>query len=180
MRHVNIPIFNLGFKDNDTGLCGKDMIKKILIGRITLDLLFGKSSAFYNTHYNSGLINDSFELEYVCENEFSHSIISGEANNPEAVKTAILEEINKMTDNINIEDFNRQKIIAKSSHIRSFNSPENVASANLEAMFNNFDNFDFNSVLESITITDINEHLKTLTEELSVLSVILPKENSNE
>ena len=47
-------------------------------------------------------------------------------------------------------------------------------------MFNNFDNFDFNSVLESITITDINEHLKTLTEELSVLSVILPKENSNE
>ena len=177
---VNIPIFNLGFKDNDTGLYGKDMIKKILIGRITLDLLFGKSSAFYNTHYNSGLINDSFELEYVCENEFSHSIISGEANNPEAVKTAILEEINKMTDNINIEDFNRQKIIAKSSHIRSFNSPENVASANLEAMFNNFDNFDFNSVLESITITDINEHLKTLTEELSVLSVILPKENSNE
>ena len=177
---VNIPIFNLGFKDNETGLRGKEMIKKILIGRITLDLLFGKSSSFYNKHYNSGLINDSFELEYVCDNEFSHSIISGEADNPEKVKVAVLSEISNMINNINIDDFNRQKIIAKSSHIRSFNSPENVASANLEAMFNNFDNFDFNSILETITINDINEHLKTLTEELSVLSVVYPKENSNE
>ena len=85
-----------------------------------------------------------------------------------------------MINNINIDDFNRQKIIAKSSHIRSFNSPENVASANLEAMFNNFDNFDFNPVIDTITVNDINEHLKTLTEENLVLSVIFPKENSNE
>ncbi len=173
---VNIPIFNLGFKDADIGLSGSDMIKKILIGRITLDLLFGKSSNFYNKHYNSGLINDSFELEYVCEKEFSHSIISGEANNPEDVKKAVLEEIKNAIDNINSDDFNRQKIIAKSSHIRSFNSPENVASANLEAMFNDFDNFEFNNILDSITIEDINNQLKTMKEEFTVLSVVLPKE----
>lgn len=173
---VNIPLFNIGFKDNQTGLSGDNMIKKIVTGKIALDILFGKSSTFYNRLYNTGLINDSFETEYVCEKEFSHSIISGESHNPEKVKEEIIKEINSVIDNIDEKDFNRQKIMNKSSHIRSFNSPESVASANMEGIFNNFNNYNFDKIIDELTIEDINNHIKTMTEDLCVLSVILPKE----
>ncbi len=173
---VNIPLFNIGFKDNQTGLSGDEMIKKIVIGKISLDLLFGKSSKFYNDLYNSGIINDSFDTEYVCENEFSHSIISGESTTPEKVKEEIIKEIRKNINNISETDLNRQKILNKSSHIRSFNNPESVASANLEGIFNNFNNYKFDKIIDEITVEDINNHIKTMTEDLCVLSVILPKE----
>lgn len=173
---VNIPLFNIGFKDNQIGLSGDAMIKKIAIGKIALDILFGKSSRFYDRHYNSGLINDSFETEYVCEKEFSHTIISGESMYPEKVKDEIISEINSHIDNVNEEDLNRQKIMNKSSHIRSFNSPENVASANLEAVFNKFNNYNFNNIIDEITTEDINNFIKTMTKELCVLSVVSPKE----
>ena len=173
---VNIPLFNIGFKDNNIGLSGDDMIKKIVIGKIALDILFGKSSSFYNRLYDQGLITDSFDTEYVCENEFSHSIISGESTSPEKVKEEILKEISNTIDNINFKDFTRQKILNKSSHIRSFNSPENVASANLESIFNKFNNYNFDKIIDQVTLNDINNHIKTMTEDLCVHSVILPKE----
>ena len=173
---VNIPIFNIGFKDNQTGLSGDDMIKKIVTGKITLDILFGKSSTFYNRLYNLGVINDTFDTEYVCEKEFSHSIISGESNDPNTVKEEVLNEIKVRINNIDEKDFIRQKIMNKSSHIRSFNSPENVASANLEGVFNNFSNYNFDKIIDEITIEDINKQLISMTEDLCVLSVVLPKE----
>ena len=177
---VNIPLFNIGFKDNDIGLSGDAMIKKIITGKIALDVLFGKSSSFYNRLYDLGLITDSFETEYVCEKEFSHSIISGESTSPEKVKEEIIKEISKTIDHIDEKDFIRQKIMNKSSHIRSFNSPDNVASANLESVFNNFNNYNFDKIIDEITLEDINNHIKTMTEDLCVYSVVLPKEQNNE
>lgn len=172
---VNIPIYNIGFKDNNLPLDGKELIKKVLTGKITLDILFGRSSDFYTKSYADGLINDTFETEYCCEKKFAHSIISGESEMPENVKIAVLDVLSKSEDIITADMLSIQKILVKSDFIKSFNNIESITRANLEGLFNGYNNLSTLDILEEINLTDIINYAKTMNESTLVLSVINPK-----
>ncbi len=173
---VSIPIFNIGFKSNRTGFVGKDYAKLCCIGKCALDILFGKSSLFYDTMYKKGYINDSFGTEFSCEKQFVNSILSGESNNIEGLTIEVQKTIDKATnDGITDREFERQSKITKSSYIKMFNSPESVARFAMECYFNGHNILEHMEIINSITKTDIEDFIKTMTKEKRVVSVILPK-----
>jgi len=170
---VSMPIFNIGFKDNVSYIEGNDYIKKNLIGKIVLDTLFGRSSKFYDRLYTKGLINDSFDIEYSLEKHYGHSILSGESEDPKAVYEEVFKTIDEYNrSGISDEELSRQLNIAKSSFICQFNNIEETTRAIMEAHFNNYNLYDSPQIFNTVTKTDINNAIKQLKREYSVLSVI--------
>ncbi len=93
---VSRPIFHLGFKDNDTDVCGFDLAKKEMEVEILLEYLFGKSSPFYNELYEKGLINNECDCWYDLSDYFSFCVINGESGEPEAVRSRAFESVEKL------------------------------------------------------------------------------------
>ncbi len=172
---ISMPLFNIGFKDTPPKK-GKSLIKQEIIGKMALDMVFGKSSEFYDKCYAESLINDSYDIDYECEPNFCHAIIAGEANDPDAVLEKAIKEAEKVIkDGINNDDFKRQINIEKSIFIKDFGSVEATARNIMEAYFGEYSLFDVADIIGTITKEDILEKLKIFTKENSVLSVILPK-----
>lgn len=174
---VSMPLFAIGFKDKPAGK-GKDLVRKEIIGRMALDIVFGKSGDFFDECYNMGLINDSYGIDFECEPNFCHSMIQGESETPdEVLKRVVLYAKRRMDEGITYEELSTQKNIEKSMFIKDFNRVENVARNAMEAYFGGYGLFDVLEVIESITKEDIDRQLKKFTEENSVLSVIRPEQN---
>ena len=74
---VALPIFLLGFKDSELKQRGGDMLRKQITTEVLLEMLAGKSSPLYNTLYEKGLINDSFELDFSSETDYAHTVMGG-------------------------------------------------------------------------------------------------------
>ncbi len=174
---VSRPLFHIGFKDNNNSCIGEAFSKKDIVGRMALDMAFGKSSSFFDRNYNSGLINDSFEFEYSCENDYSHSILSGESEAPEKVRDEILKEIKSICNNgITEEDFIRHKNVEKSMYIKQWGNIESTARNMMNAHLGGYDFYNILNILNDIAQDDILNQLESLKEDLCVTSVINPKE----
>ena len=172
---VSMPIFNIGFKDKNTKLSGDAFVKRNIIGKIVLDLLFGRSSKFYNELYSEGLINESFDIEYSLESEYGYSLLAGESKNPHKVYEFVLKTLEEYyIAGITENELTRQINIAKSSYICQFNNIEETARAIMESHFNNYNLYNTLDVYDTITTEDINSAIKELKKEFSVLSVINP------
>ncbi len=174
---VSIPIFNIGYKCNNTGLVGKEYAKLCCIGKIALEIMFGKSSSFYDNMYKKGLINDSFATEFSCEKQFVNSIISGESEYVDVLSEEIQSTIENFIKNkVTNADFNRQLKMLKSSFIKLFNSPEAIARFSMECYFNQHNILDHIEVMNTLKKEDIDEFIKSMTKDKRVVSVILPKD----
>src|SRR5699024_6810238 len=64
---VSMPLFALGFKDQDITDGGNRLLEKLVANEIILDMLAGTSSDIYSYLYEKGLIDSSFSTEYTGE-----------------------------------------------------------------------------------------------------------------
>ena len=174
---VSIPMFRVGFKDNQPNQTGNELLKKDIETEIILQAVFGKSTDFYLDLYEKGLINSSFETESDMQNQYGFSIIGGESKTPNEVYDAIKKELDRCRkDGIDKECIDRAKKVIKSDEIRLFNSVENLGNSYIKLLINNFNPFDFNSVVDSITYDDIQRRLEEHFDTSNcVLSVVKPK-----
>jgi len=174
---VSVPSFIFGYKDTDTGYDGKKLLKKSTEFSVILELAFGKTSAIYNELVNKGLIMGFLDFDAECEKSYSHISVSGESNNPEAVRDVIFKGIQKLKETgINEKDFIRLKKAYTGRFLRQFDHLTSVAHGFLSNAFNNIGLFDYMDIVSEITIDDINKRLNdSFTEELSVLSIVEPK-----
>ena len=79
---TSIPIFNLGIKDINLGLTGKNQVIKDVTTNLILEILFSRSSEFYQELYTEGLIDDQFGAYYSGKTDYGYSIISGTSEKP--------------------------------------------------------------------------------------------------
>lgn len=173
---VSTPLFNIGFKDNNCGLMGKEQIKKDVVTNIILDMLFGSSSTFYNELYDEGLIDNSFSSYYTGKKTYGHSLVVGQSNNPKEVYERILELIEKPMDTILLEEsFRRIKRKSIGEFLMGCNSIEFLANNFIDLYFGEFLLIDYLDLLETIKYEDIikrfKEHFK---KESTVISIINP------
>lgn len=173
---VAMPLFMIGFKDNDTGIKGDALFKKYLEVSILQKLIFGKSSALYKRLYESGLINDSFSLDYTAEVSYGHSTIDGESPEPKKVYEAVLDEIERIRrEGIAEEDFIRVKKAFWGDYIRMFNDIEEYSHTFISLKIMGVDIFRYTEVYNSITFEDIKARFeKHFCRERSALSVVNP------
>jgi predicted Zn-dependent peptidase len=158
--NVPTPMFNFFIKGEKAEL-DEFNFKKSMINRIALDYLFGKSSEFYNTYYEKGLINDSFGHEYSYGLGYSYFNFGGESSDADYMSKKVIETIEKYNkEGIDELSFARIKKKIMGRHISSFNSIQYIANSFINYYIKGVNLLDFLDIVESITVEDVNDSLK--------------------
>jgi predicted Zn-dependent peptidase len=158
---VAMPKVMFGYKEKQTGIKGRDLLKRELTTQLLLDILLGQSSELYQKLYNEGLINDSFGSDYSCEVQYGFSVIGGDTPDPEKLVAAVTQGLEQAKEKgIGQEDFEIARKKKIGSFLRSLNSIEFMANQFTRYKFNQTDLFDIVPMLEEIQLQDINSRLK--------------------
>lgn len=173
---TSMPLFAIGFKDEDIGYDGIELVKKELSINILLDMLIGASSNFYNELYEEGLIDGSFGGQYTGYRDYGHSIISGQSNRPEVVAEKIVNLFKQIKiKGLSNEDFIRIKNKNLGFYLMGFDSLEYIGNNYVNYYFLNFNFTDYLDILEKITYEDVIDRFNMhFNGDNCVLSVIKP------
>ena len=102
---VAMPMFQLGFKCEPPAL-GDAAVRCEAVGDLAAEALFGESSALYLRLYEQGLIDPSFGGGFETVDGMAMLTASGDSDDPEAVRTAIIEEAQRLVrEGISQKDF---------------------------------------------------------------------------
>lgn len=174
---VSMPLFNLGFKDTNVGYGSIKLLKKDLTTQICLEMIVGRSSDLYEQLYNAGLIDATFDFEYIGEIDYGYSIIGGQSKDPYKVKDIILEKLNK-PEQLLIEDFERIKKKHVGKFLKAFNSVDSIAHSFITYYMRGINILDYLDVLNTIGFEDVISRFKEhLDENNSTMSIINPIKN---
>ncbi len=168
------PLFCYGYKLKGEELTS--VFEKVAF-EVALDILAGDNSDLFENLMNQSLINDEFDTEVFCGNGYASVIFSGESVNPETVKDAINQEIERLLKNgIDDDVFSAVTKGMYGEAIKRFNNVQSIGMMLCEAAVNNEEVFGNLEVLSKITKEDVLDCLKCLKEQNSVLSVVKSKE----
>ena len=171
---VAMPIFAIGFKEDIK--TPERTLKESLESTLLLDIIAGKTSDLYEELLSEGLINTTFDAEYFEGYGYSAHLFNGESNDYDKVREKITNELRRvMNEGIDRETFDRIKKKHYGSFIMNFNDVDSLANSLVGEYFNGDGLFDQLSVLESITVEDVENRLRSaINLENSAMSVILP------
>jgi predicted Zn-dependent peptidase len=172
---VAMPIFAIGFKENIKTPCRT--LKESVVSNLFLDIIAGKTSSLYEKLLNEGLINTTFDTEYFEGYGYSAHLFTGESHEYEKVREYINEELARVIkDGVNEEDFERIKKKHYGNFIMNFNDIDSISNSLIGSYFNDEDLFEQLSVLENVTLEDVNNRLRSaINIENSSMSVIKQK-----
>ena len=172
---VSMPIFAIGFKEEIK--TPSRTLKESVESNLLLDIIAGKTSSLYEKLLGEGLINTTFDTEYFEGYGYSAHIFSGESHEYEKVREYINEELARVIkDGVNEEDFERIKKKHYGNFIMNFNDIDSISNSLIGSYFNDEGLFEQLSVLESVTLEDVNNRLRSaINIENSSMSVIKQK-----
>ena len=169
---VDIKKFALGFKETLNDILPTP--KHTLVMNIALDVIAGKVSPLYSRLMDEGLINTSFGKEYFTGRGFSCGIFTGESHNPEKVKEAIINEIEKIkSEGIADEDFEVSLKKLYGAHIFGYNDVDDLSGNLIDAYFGGYGLFDTVEIYKEVTKQDVEKAIaESFQKDNCCLSVI--------
>lgn len=175
---VSSPIFYIGFKEKKSGARGAELLKKEIMTDILLDVLFGKSSDFYISLYEQGLIDNSFGKESELEADYGFSAVSGESDDPRKVFELIKEHVREIRKKgVDMTAAERAKKVMLGRYLRSFNDIEGIGNSFMRDLLSGINPLDYAEILNGVTEEELNERLREHFDDTNcVLSVINPIE----
>ena len=174
---VSMPTFELGFKCEDVGW-GRDSVRKEIVGDLAAEALFGESSPLYLELYEEGLIDASFGGGFEDSEDMAMLFCSGDSDDPEAVRDAILERAAALAvTGVDEADFLRMKRSALGRRIRDLDSFDATCFRVCASHLSKFEYFDFPGVYAEVTAEELREFLgRVVRPERMSLAVIEPVE----
>ena len=174
---VAMPMFNLAFKSEPTDR-GSAGIRTEMVADLAAEALFGESSELYLKLYEEGLIDSSFGGGFETIDGCAMLLCSGDSENAEAVREAILNQAAKIAkEGIPEQHFLRMKRSALGRRIRALDSFDATCFRICAYHFSDFDYFRFPEVYRSIEAAEIQGFLnRVVKEDRCSLSVINPME----
>ena len=172
---VAMPMFNIAFKCESTGQ-GESAIRQEMVADLAAEALFGESSELYLKLYEEGLIDSSFGGGFETIDGCAILLCSGDSDDPEALREAIIAQAAKIAETGLEEDaFLRLKRSALGRRIRALDSFDATCFRVCAYHFSGFDYFRFPEVYRSIASNEIQTFLsRVVTRERCGLSVITP------
>ncbi|PWK10230.1 EF-P 5-aminopentanol modification-associated protein YfmH [Tumebacillus permanentifrigoris] len=174
---VSIPKVQFGYKDQSTGLSGRELLVNEYTTAVGLEAVIGKSSPLFNRLYEAVLIDKNFGWSYDVGLNFAHSIFGGDSKDPERLLHEIQQGFAEVLQNgIPEADFKRAqaKLIGRS--VAELDSPRGICRNFCGYQFKDADYFDVLPVLEAITLEDVNQRLREhLVPDTLAVSLVLPK-----
>ncbi|MCF6095902.1 insulinase family protein [Thermovorax subterraneus] len=174
---VSRPLFLMGFKDNDVGYDGIELLQKEIITNILLEIIFGKSSLTYEKLYEEGLIDDRFSFGYEGQKGYGFCTIGGETKDPEKLKDMLVTSIDEAKEGgLKEEDFERVRKKYLGDYIQGFNSLEFIANSFVSYYHRNVNIFDYPKVLKRITFEEAERRLREFFDfDRMAVSTVYPK-----
>lgn len=174
---ISMPMFNIGFKDSNVGLKGKELLRKEIVTDILIGMLFKKGSKLYEDLYMQGLINENFGAGFSSQVDYAFSIIAGDSKEPKKVKEIILDYIEKSKkEGLSKEEFERTKKKKIGSFIKCFDSINFIGNSFISYVFKDINLLDYLDIIKDITFEEVEERLKEhFKEEYCVISIVEPK-----
>ncbi|HHY0047211.1 TPA: EF-P 5-aminopentanol modification-associated protein YfmH [Clostridioides difficile] len=174
---ISMPMFNIGFKDSNVGLKGKELLRKEIVTDILVGMLFKKGSKLYEDLYMQGLINENFGAGFSSQVDYAFSIIAGDSKEPKKVKEIILDYIEKSKkEGLSKEEFERTKKKKIGSFIKCFDSINFIGNSFISYVFKDINLLDYLDVIKDITFEEVEERLKEhFKEEYCVISIVESK-----
>ena len=176
---VSLPQFLFGSKIKPEH--GDLLLKQKLTATLSLNLLLGTSSGFYNDLYKKGLLNPGFgyDADYSCD--LGTIFIEGESRDPSAVFERFREAVKDVCEN-GIEEsyFKRMKKALYGSLIKSLEDFEGVCLSLMDGMFSGYDPMMSVQCLDSVMLGDCLDFIKeNLSDDRLAMSVINPIKNGD-
>ncbi|RME78971.1 MAG: insulinase family protein [Planctomycetota bacterium] len=171
---IKVPYFLLGYKYIPSiSVSLKERLKQQTALNLALDLLFSKRTEFYKKIYNAGLILPGFSYSHMGEKEYEYTIIGGETFKPQELEEALRNQIlAAQQKGFEKRDFEILKRKTLGSFLMSLDSVGFVANQFLDFAPWDFHPFDYPALLDSITLSDVQEAIQLLKEESSSVSII--------
>ncbi|MBY1459238.1 insulinase family protein, partial [Clostridioides difficile] len=158
---ISMPMFNIGFKDSNVGLKGKELLRKEIVTDILVGMLFKKGSKLYEDLYMQGLINENFGAGFSSQVDYAFSIIAGDSKEPKKVKEIILDYIEKSKkEGLSKEEFERTKKKKIGSFIKCFDSINFIGNSFISYVFKDINLLEYLDVIKDITFEEVEERLK--------------------
>ena len=172
---VAMPMFSMLFKCGEVPH-GEAGIRRETVADLAAEALFGESSALYLRLYEEGLIDSSFGGGFEVIDGCSMLMISGDSDEPEAIRDAILHQAELLVEEgIPESDFRRMNRSALGRRIKGLDSFDSTCFRLCAYHMMEFDYFDFPRIHESVTAEDIRAFLaEVIRPENCALSIIYP------
>ena len=172
---VSMPMFSLLFKCPEVPH-GETGIRRETVADLAAEALFGESSALYLRLYEAGLIDSSFGGGFEVIDGCSMLMVSGDSDDPEAVREAILEQAEILVrEGIPENDFRRMNRSALGRRIKGLDSFDSTCFRLCAYHMTGFDYFDFPRIHESVTAEEVRSFLaEVIRRDNCALSIIHP------
>lgn len=176
---VQKPKVYMGLKAKDTNLSGREMLQHELSVQIALELIFGRTSSFYERVYDEGLIDESYAFDFTLEKGFGFALIGSDSTEPDALAKAIKAELETYEQGAQFASADLERIKRKKIgfFLRALNSIEFIANQFTRYSFNEMNLFDVVPVLEELTIEDLTKAFASIQgESQQTVFKVLPTE----
>ena len=177
---VAMPMFSLLFK------CpavpgGEAGFRRETVADLASELLFGESSQLYMRLYEEGIIDSSFGGGFEVIDGCSMLMISGDSEDPEAVREAVIAQAERIVrEGIPEADFLRTRRGTHGSRIKGLDSFDSTCFRLCAYHMTGFDYFDFPRIHEAVTVGEVRDFLaQVVRRENCSLSIIYPNQEEN-
>ena len=177
---ISMPQFLIGAKDYDLPVeengDARARIARRLSSAIALRLLCGSSSPFFMKLYESGMLTHSFDYDIDYSADTVTILIGGESDNPDAVLSALKEEVAA----ISARGFDRRQFdIAKKAlignQLRTLEDFESICNNLFGDWVDGYCFFDISSVVADLHCEDCETWVReTLAPERLAISILRP------
>lgn len=178
---ISMPQFCVGIKCNPIK-SGIERLKAQVQDEILLELLAGKSSPLYKSLYEEGILKGEMGTEVFSGQGYFSLILNGDSPDPDLAYDRICGEIKRLQkEGLCPEAFETQKRALYGEKVRRFNQVENVANQLFAGFIEDYSIFDPVEQLAAVTLEQVENRLKSLSLDKTVLSVVTPiKEGQGE
>jgi predicted Zn-dependent peptidase len=175
---VSKPLFYIGVKDPVIIADPLERLRRDAAMTLLDEILFSRSGELYSALFEEGVITPSFFSGYSCTDSFAYHCISGEADDPEEVLRRVKAYLSEVTETgIDREVFERCRRVLYSDELRAYDSTEEIANRLLSFVFDDAEMFSYPALLQSVTVEELEELLKSsFREEYFAISIVYPLE----
>jgi len=174
---VSQPIFRLGFKEQQVGVKGRELLERDLLTAILMDVICGRGSALYTELYEAGLIDHRFGFSYNPEVTYGFSYFAGPTRDPAKLEARLLAGLAEAREQgIREEDFLRARNKTMGRIISMMNDIDTLSYLSVDGTFKDISLFDYIPVANQLTVDAANQRLRThFLPEYAAVSIIYPK-----
>ncbi len=164
---VQKPKAYVSFKAREVSLQGMAMMKHELAIELALDLMYGRSSDFYEEIYQKGWIDESYSYDFSLEEGFGFAMVGSDTAHPVELQEGVKRVMNDAAKELPFtqEDLDRVKRRKIGFTLRALNSLEFIANQFTRYKFNDMNLFDIVPVIEQLTIADVERAMTSITGE---------------